>query len=89
MNICKDCKHARRGQAIDRRTAKPGRRAPPIRPGLRGGDYICAAHPITAAPVDPQTGFQALPLGEDCRDLNPGGECGGFVRVGLLARLLR
>jgi len=89
VNVCKDCKHARRGHAIDRRPAKLNRPAPSPRPGLEGGDYICGAHPITAAPADPQTGFQALPMGEDCRDLNPDGECSDFVRAGLLARMFR
>ena len=89
MNICKDCKHTRRGRGIDRRHVDPGEPAPPPRPGLECGNYICGAHPIIAAPVDPQTGFQAQPSGEDCRDLNPFGECSDFVRAGLLARFFR
>jgi len=75
-NICKNCKHSRRGHAIDRRPI----RARSIRPSLRGGDYICARLPIVPAKPDPQTGFVGLPSGEDCRDLNPDGNCTSYER---------
>jgi hypothetical protein len=46
-----------------------------MRGSLQGGDYICARNGLTPAKVDPVTGFQALPSGPDCRDLNPDGAC--------------
>jgi len=86
MNICKNCKHLRRGEAIDRRV---GRDRGSVRHGRIGGDYICAAHEIKPGRIDPQTGAQGRILGEDCRDLNPNGDCEKFVRAGLLARIFR
>ena len=79
MNICKDCKHARRGHAIDQRVRNDRQPPPPSRPSLRGGDFICGRLGLTPGPVDPQTGFQPLPSGPDCRDLNPNAECLDFV----------
>jgi len=86
MNICKDCKHMRRGQVFHRALYRPPELHDDMQPG---GDYICAAHPITPSDVDPQDGSQGLPWGEDCRKLNPTGKCGDFVRAGLLTRLFR
>jgi hypothetical protein len=45
-----------------------------------GGDYICARNGLTPARVDPVSGFQALPSGPDCRDLNPDGACEHYRR---------
>jgi hypothetical protein len=51
-----------------------------MRGSLQGGDYICARNGLTPAEVDPVTGFQALPSGPDCRDLNPDGACEHYRR---------
>lgn len=71
------------GRAIRRR--KPGA----IRLSYQYGDMICGAHPIDHGTVDPQTGDRPRPRGEDCRDLNPDGTCGDFVRASWLTRLLQ
>lgn len=51
-----------------------------MRPSLQGGDYICGRLGLTPAKRDPVTGFQPLPSGPDCRDMNPDGECEHYTR---------
>ena len=77
-NTCASCRHSARGRAIDLRPIRA--RGNPLRPSLRGGDYICARDGLTPAKVDSVTGFQALPSGPDCRDLNPDGACEHYQR---------
>lgn len=78
VNTCASCRHSARGHAIDMRPIRA--RGNPIRPSLRGGDYICARDGLTPAKVDSVTGWQALPSGPDCRDLNPDGACEHYQR---------
>jgi hypothetical protein len=80
VSTCATCRHSARGTAIDLRPQPPGRPPNPMRPGLEGGNYICARNGLTPAKVDPVTGFQALPSGPDCRDLNPDGACEHYQR---------
>lgn len=86
-SICSRCRHSARGHAIDMRpkvTARRGPGQPPapnsIRPSLQGGDFICAREGLTRAARDPVTGFEPLPSGPDCRDLNPDGRCQHYQR---------
>jgi hypothetical protein len=85
-NTCATCRYSDRGTAIDMRPRPvrlPGERpAPPnqLRLSLHGGDYICGKNGLTLAKVNPVTGFQALPSGPDCRDLNPDGACEHYER---------
>lgn len=80
VSTCATCRHSARGQAIDLRQQPAGRHMNPMRGSLQGGDYICSRNGLTPARVDPVTGFQALPSGPDCRDLNPDGACEHYQR---------
>jgi hypothetical protein len=85
-SICATCRYSDRGTAIDMRPVPirlPEDRPPllnPMRLSLQGGDYICGRNGLTPAKVNPVTGFQALPSGPDCRDLNPDGACEHYKR---------
>jgi hypothetical protein len=79
-STCATCRHSARGEAIDLRPHRSARHLNPMRGSLQGGDYICARNGLTPAKVDPVTGFQALPSGPDCRDLNPDGACEHYQR---------
>jgi hypothetical protein len=79
-STCATCRHSARGTAIDLRPLTARGLPPSMRGSLQGGDYICARNGITPAKVDPVTGFQALPSGPDCRDLNPDGACEHYQR---------
>jgi hypothetical protein len=78
VNTCASCRNSARGHAIDLRPIRA--RGNPIRPSLQGGDYICARNGLTPAKVNPVTGFQTMPSGPDCRDLNPDGACEHYQR---------
>jgi hypothetical protein len=79
-STCSTCRYSERGTALDLRPRPVGSPPAPPRPSLRGGDYICGRNGLTPAKVNPVTGFQALPSGPDCRDLNPDGACEHYKR---------